>query len=354
MSHPYKAQPRRAFWRETVSDVNPLEIGEWYRKKFDISSARIATGGSCFAQHIGRRLKAKGFKYVDMEPAPGPLSEANRLLFGFDMFSARYGNIYTTRQLLQLLLRARKKFVPLEDAWKHKNGGVVDPFRPTIEPEPFGTVAELAAQRDIHLEAVLEMFRTTQVFIFTMGLTEAWVSKIDGSVFPVCPGVSGGGFDAEKYEFQNFSFTDIAQDLRQFLRNVAEINPRLKVILTVSPVPLVATATSDQVIVATTYSKSTLRAVAGYFSNARASIDYFPSYEIVSSSPMRGMFFNPDMREVSARGVDHVMDHFFAEHVPGVKATAEPPTEERSELDIVCDEELLRFQRPQDESAVAG
>ena len=32
-------------------------------------------------------------------------------------------------------------------------------------------------------------FRDLDVFVFTLGLTEAWVAKADGAVFPLAPGV---------------------------------------------------------------------------------------------------------------------------------------------------------------------
>jgi len=67
-NHPYKTQPAKAFWRQTVSNSHFLNIPEWYTKKWPITNARIATAGSCFAQHIGTDLRLRGFKYVDVDP----------------------------------------------------------------------------------------------------------------------------------------------------------------------------------------------------------------------------------------------------------------------------------------------
>ncbi len=337
-AHPYKFRPDRNFWSRSVSDRNPLEIDTWYRKKFSLTGQAIACAGSCFAQHLGKRLKVSGFDYMDVEPAPGFLRPGSHADFGYGLYSARYGNIYTTRQLRQLMERARGSFKPGETAWAYK-GGVVDPFRPTIEPEPFADEGELLAAQVDHLAAVVEMFEKLDVFVFTLGLTECWISREDGAAYPVAPGVSGGVFDPDKHRLLNLTYVDVRNDLLEFVRLVGAVNPRLKMLMTVSPVPLVATATDSNVVVATTYSKSVLRAVAGDIATENDWADYFPSFEIISSHVMRGQFFNPDLRTVSEFGVDHVMRQFFAEHKPiGTKQGKATPEVHQ---DIVCDEELI-------------
>lgn len=348
VKHPYQVQPERAHWRRAVSEKHPLAISDWYQRKFEIGTLPVATAGSCFAQHIGRQLRDKGFNYVDAEPAPSFLNAGSRQDFGYEMYSARYGNVYTARQLLQLLQRAYGEFVPKEDYWV-KDDGVVDPFRPTIESEPFSSVAELRESREHHLECVRKVFEQARIFVFTMGLTEAWVGKADGAVYPVAPGVSGGTYSKVQHELRNFAYPGVMKDMTDFITSARRINSRLRFLLTVSPVPLMATATGKNVLVATTYSKSVLRAVAGALADAHAFVDYFPSYEIISSHVMRGFFYNPDQRTVNSQGVEHVMQQFFANHAPpassakapaGVPATRTSPEDTRDAA--VCDEELLR------------
>ena len=340
IDHPYRQQPKKAFWRNVVQDTYPLDITDWYSKKFSLEEKRIATAGSCFAQHIGRELREQGFNYVDLEPAPDFLNKSHWLNFGYGMYSARYGNVYTPRQLLQLTQRALGEFSPRESAWK-KDHGFVDPFRPTIEPEPFAGIDEVELHRKHHLQSVAGLFEAADVFVFTLGLTEAWLSIQDGAVYPVCPGTAGGEFDSAKYKLVNFSYPEVRKDMEAFFNRARQINPKMRFLLTVSPVPLTATATPQQVIVATTYSKSVLRAVAGFLAEKYAYVDYFPSYEIISSHVMRGQFYNPDMRSVAQAGVDHVMQQFFKEHTPPAKAAEHGDRSEKSSEDIACDEELL-------------
>lgn len=343
IKHPYKSQPDKAFWRRTVSGEYPLDIGDWYKKKFPISEKSIATAGSCFAQHIGKQLRENGFDYLDVEPAPPVLKPEHHLQFGYNMYSARYGNIYSSKQLLQLAQRAYGEFVPKESYWL-KDEGFVDPFRPSIEPEAFVSIQELEAHRVHHLQCVRKMFEEAGVFVFTLGLTETWVSTLDGSAYPIAPGVEGGTYDPETHQLMNLSCTQVIKDMISFFKLIRQRNKKLHFLLTVSPVPLMATATDQNVIVATMYSKSVLRAAAGYLADKFDFVDYFPSYEIISSHVMRGQFYNPDMRAVSHYGVEHVMRQFFKEHQPPssdlIKKDIKPGNESNEE-DVFCDEELL-------------
>jgi len=315
---------------------------------------QIASAGSCFAQHIGKALKKNGFNYTDVEPAPDFLPEEEWNTFGYGIYSARYGNIYSVRQMLQLAQRAFGKFSPTESAWEH-NGGVVDPFRPTIEPEPFTSVEELETCQRTHLQSVAELLSTTDLLIFTLGLTESFFSRKDGSVFPVCPGVSGGTFSDKDYQFVNFSYTDVVSDFNKLKLILEAVNPNIRYLLTVSPVPLVATATGNNVGVATTYSKSVLRAAAGFLSDDMAQVDYFPSYEIISMPASQGMFFEKNKRLVTSEGVAHVMANVLqsfktrsstnsigeSQHTTRIHPDTESQTGDHDKGSAFCDEELI-------------
>ncbi len=243
-------------------------------------------------------------------------------------------------------MRALGEFKPLEKPWR-KDDGFVDPFRPTLEVKPFASQDEVTAMQRSHLARVAKLFEETDVFVFTLGLTETWVSLEDNAVFPVAPGVSGGRFTPKRHGFLNLTFSDCRADLRRFIEMMRSINGNMRFLLTVSPVPLMATASGQQVIVATTYSKSVLRAVAGQMADNLDYVDYFPSYEIISSHVMGGQFYEADKRGVEMRGVDHVMAQFFAEHKPPPRRQApkkpaqSPDEEEDRKEDILCDEELL-------------
>ena len=63
---------------------------------------KIATAGNCFAQHVGKHLKLNGFNVLDTEKSPNYLPKNKAQNFGYEIYSARYGNIYTSIQLLEL------------------------------------------------------------------------------------------------------------------------------------------------------------------------------------------------------------------------------------------------------------
>jgi hypothetical protein len=312
-SNPYRTLPDKAFWRRSVSrpvmsDVDPVGI-------FDVKIApetRVATAGSCFAQHIARYLKNSGFNYYVAEQGHPIVPEPIRAQHNYGLFSARYGNIYTARQLLQLMQRAYGEFSPREDCWAEADDVYLDPFRPTTQPGGFISEAELRADRRQHLVAVRTMLEELDVFVFTLGLTECWRSREDGAVFPLCPGVEGGTFDPERHEFYNQTVDDVVGDMSQFIEKLSKINSRAKVILTVSPVPLMATADPGaHVLSATTYSKSVLRVAAETLCRRFEHVHYFPSYEVITGAFNRGSYYADDLRNVLEDGVGHVMALFM-------------------------------------------
>ncbi|MFC2966827.1 GSCFA domain-containing protein [Acidimangrovimonas pyrenivorans] len=327
-----------------------MHFSDLYTPRFIISKSEvIAAAGSCFAQHIGAQFKRRGYNFLDVEPPPPLLPEAQYHDYGFDLYSARYGNVYSVRQLLQLLRRARGEFTPKENAWTDDKGRVRDPFRPSIEPDGFASLAEMEADRAYHLSQVAGILRQADLFVFTFGLTEAWECVEDGAILPTCPGTIGGSFDPERYRFKNFTFSEVMADAEEVIALARAENPEMKFLFTVSPVPLTATATDDHVLSATVYSKSVLRAVCGELRAKYDAVDYFPSYELVASHPMRAMFYMPNLRTVAPDGVKSVMEVFFAAHrgkgadvAAQPKAAARPgPAPEADPDDVVCDEEIL-------------
>jgi len=319
MASPYENRPPRSFWRSAVAESHPLTATDLYRKKFAISAAdAIATAGSCFAQHVARHLRSNAYSVLDVEPAPQTLDEERRKEFGYGLYSARYGNIYNARQLLQLAEDAESGFVDPRYVWT-KDGRFYDALRPNVEPNGFESLDEALELRRHHLGKVSRLFAEMNLFIFTFGLTETWADRETGRVFPSAPGTIAGEYDPALHVFHNLSFEEVRDDFLAFRELVRKRNPSLRMLLTISPVPLTATAGDEHALAATTYSKSVLRAVAGELAARHEDIDYFPSYEIIASPWSRGFFYEPDLRSVSEAGVQAVMRVFFRAHRPNKK-----------------------------------
>lgn len=309
--HPYKGKPDYCFWRKSISSLQMSAIDPVVRSDLSITRRdKVATAGSCFAQHIAEWLKKAGFNYFVVEKKPDGMDSHQAETNGFGVFSARYGNVYTVRQLVQLFDRAFGLFNPEIAPWR-KGDGYVDPFRPTIPPGGYSTKEEVMDAQSAHLALVRRMFQELDVFVFTLGLTECWEYIPDGAILPLAPGVAGGEMDWDKYRFRNFTKDEVQKDLEMFVDKLNEVNPGARVVLTVSPVPLMATFEDRHVLVSTTVSKSILRVVAEEVSSAKSNVFYFPSYEIITGNYNRGSYYESDLREVSERGVAHVMELFL-------------------------------------------
>jgi hypothetical protein len=308
---PYRGLPKQNFWRAAaaVNDYSRL-VPQGKGTAIITDKTKVASAGSCFAQHIARELKRNGFTYLDTEPGPAWLDHDSRASLGYGLYSARFGNVYTATQLEQLMDRAYGHFVPDEIAWQD-GGAWYDPFRPTAQPGGFASREELLQDRNVHLAAVRTLFETLDTFVFTLGLTEAWRSAKDGAVFPTCPGCDVGDFDPERFEFVNFGLHEVGASLDRFLARLAAVNSNAQVILTVSPIPLAATYTKRHVVEATTYSKSVLRVVAEEARIRHNKVHYFASYEIVTGAG-RSDYLEEDQRNASPKAVSHVMRAFFS------------------------------------------
>ncbi len=338
-STPYDSLSDSHYWARSVSRVAPTDVDLMVTSPRIIHPAsKVASAGSCFAQHIARALQHAGQRYfVTEQGADLPANEARRR--HYRTFSARYGNLYTPRQLVQLFDRAFGQWTPQEPWWDGPHGGVVDPFRPTIEPDDFASVESATQDRAKHLLAVRALFEQVDVFIFTLGLTEAWRSRLDGAVFPLVPGAHGGAFDAHRYEFVNFSYAEIVADLKGFQERLLRVNPAARVIYTVSPVALVATFESEHVAVASQASKAILRAAVRSVVRSETNCYYFPSYEMITGPWTRGAYFAADARNVNEAGVDHVMAAFRAHYMSAPQTPSRDLLESMAE--VLCDEEML-------------
>jgi len=349
---PYSNLDPRAFWRKAVAAPAPEEVDPTDAARFQIGAGtKIVSAGSCFAQHIARHLRQNGFTYLVTEKPHPLLNKKQAEAYNYGLFTARYGNIYTARQLRQLILRATGRFRPSENAWRNEAGQWIDPFRPQIQPDGFASLAELERDRTQHLAATRAALEQLDLFIFTLGLTESWEARGDGAVFPLCPGVAGGEYDERRHAFRNLTLAETSADLTAALELLKELNPKAQAILTVSPVPLMATASGKHVLNATSYSKAVLRVAAEEAERQFDWVQYFPSFEIITGPQARGRYFAPDLRSVTEAGVEQVMRLFLARHA-GIERPAPPaaPAEPEEDAHLAemerlvqanCDEEAL-------------
>lgn len=143
-------------------------------------------------------------------------------------------------------------------------------------------------------------------------------------------------YSPDVHAFKNFTFQEIYKDFVKLRAILKKSRPEMKFLVTVSPVPLTATASGRHVLSATLHSKSVLRAVAGELEAMFEDVDYFPSYEMIAAHPSRGRYYDDNLRTIRDEGVAAAMGGFLAQHPPvgGVRTNG---SKERD----VCEDELL-------------
>ena len=163
-------------------------------------------------------------------------------------------------------------------------------------------------------QAYADEFAKAGAFVFTFGLAEVWEDKETGGVF--WRGVPEEIFDADRHVFRLSSVEENAANIRQIIEHCRAMNRDAPVVLTLSPVPLMATFREVSCITADAVSKSVLRvALDQVVRDGREGVYYWPSYEVVKwvgphlDWPAYGLH-NRKPRDVSKKLVAAIIDAF--------------------------------------------
>lgn len=340
MRNYYSDLDETAFWRSGVVNASPFDMSAIYTKRFEIRPDwNIACAGSCFAQHISGYLMRHRYNVMNVEPAPQGLPEELRKTYGYSLYSGRYGNIYTVRQLRQLVEETFEPETHDTIIWEN-NGRFFDAMRPSVEPEGLATRDAVARSRAAHLRQMKVLFGEMDLLIFTMGMTETWEHIDTKRVVPTAPGVIAGEDQMDQFQPKTLNFYEVVDDVQATMEMLQRhrVKP-LHIILTVSPVPSTATASAQHVLPASVCAKATLRSAAGYLYDTHPEIDYFPSFELATNPAAKGQLFDPNLRTVTPEGVEMIMRVFLSEHGRGgdLTATVDPGLLE----DTQCEDALL-------------
>jgi hypothetical protein len=265
--------------------------------------------GSCFARGIESSLT--GHKIIVESAAPefAELQPANKELSGLG-FTNKY-NTYSILNELRWALDPDAVF-PQESIVQVTKTTWYDPHT-----NPSLALADLAEtlERRAMMQAVTKRIKHCRAVIVTLGLAEVWRDvKADvfvnrtpiPSLFKTQPG---------RYEFHLTSFAENWANLEAIYALLTQYgHPDVRIVVTVSPVPLMNTFSTMDIVVANTWAKSLLRAVAQEWATAHPNVDYFPSYEIVQSSD-RVAVWERDLRHVKGAGAHHIMELFVRNYI---------------------------------------
>lgn len=322
-AHPYNTDKQGMFWRTAVAEINPetSTLSEIIPALPIQAHHKITSVGSCFAQYIGHWLQQHGYQYCQSK------------LLQHETASFALGNVYTPRALLQWLTFSDDELAQYSIYQHPVSQHFIDLLLPNLNPEGYHNKADLLEARKAVIEEIKYQLSHSDCFIFTLGLIEAWQDTL-GICYPSCPGVKQGEYHADIYTLKVFQFSDILSDLTQLIEVVTSINPTIKCVLTVSPVPLTATATEQHVLVANSYAKAVLRAVAGQFCEQHAQVSYFPSFDLITMPGLKDFRYQQNRRTISSAGVNFVMSHW------GQALGLDADSIDAVNIEASCDEEF--------------
>jgi hypothetical protein len=270
---------------------------------------KVFTIGSCFARGVEQRLLTRGFQVESaaQEFDDFELSRPGLTTLGFT-------NKYTTHAILNELRWALdpQATFPRESLVDLGDGTWVDPHtNPTLK---FTDLEQTLLRRSIITE-VTSRIRRCRLVVVTLGLVEAWRDVQNDVFLNMTPTLAMQARHPERFELQVLGF----RENRENLWRIHEVlttwgHPDLQIVVTVSPVPLMATFTERDVVTANAYSKSVLRAAAEEWSAEFPNVHYFPSYEIVMNS-RRDLAWVEDARHIPGPMVKHITDFFLTTYL---------------------------------------
>jgi len=279
-------------------------------KSFSMAKGQtIFTIGSCFARNIEAALDAIGMTVTSRDVDLGPIGNSLGQ-------TTNFFNKYSIHSILNELRWAAKPDsfpgekilypLPGEDSYFDCQLGVARLDFP---------LADVLEFRQLYLKALAQAFEA-DVIVVTLGYVETWYDTELDVYLNVPPPTHMLRETPSRFEFRVLSYDDVLQALRD-LKTLLETHRSkpLKMLITVSPVPLLATFRDMDVLVANTYSKSVQRAALDQFVAEAEGVDYFPSYEFVTLTNPTVAWSRGDYRHVSPDLVARIMASVIRSYV---------------------------------------
>ena len=257
-----------------------------FRTKTDITplnprlrhSDRLLVMGACFAEHIGQKLGRMKFRTV-VNP---------------------YGVLYNPLSIAEGLKRlAEQRLFTEEELHEFPDGGWNTWLHHSqySHPEKHTALAAINAS----MKEATQRLTEAEVLIITLGT--AWVYRLADTEAVVgnCHKVP-----ERRFKRQRLQVAEIVEALSTTLSLISAINPKVRVLFTVSPVRHLKDGLHGNQL-----SKSALLlAVDELCSRFPERCHYFPAYEIVMDELRDYRFYAEDMAHPSKQAVDYVWECF--------------------------------------------
>lgn len=239
---------------------------------------KVFTIGSCFARNVENHLKQQGVTVLGTHTIPNEFYISDQK----KPFSRGAFNAYTPKSMLELL-----NLESLDPS--STKGALAIGDNLYIDMMASGTkqlcLSDFVRLRNIMCSGYAEL-REASTVIITLGYTESWYDSDEGIFVNRAPlGIKSLMKNGARFNFYNDNYTSVSNTLDEIVKKVKDIcSDDVKIIFTVSPVPLGNTFTELDVVKANIYSKSTLLTAVYDYVNKHSFVDYYPSYEMVSFS----------------------------------------------------------------------
>lgn len=177
---------------------------------------------------------------------------------------------------------------------------------------------EVVRKRRAQVRHYFARLREASVAIVTLGLVETWYDAVAGVMLNAAPSPGMIRRFPDRFSLVVTDYTDNVRTLREIYEILSGCAVRpLRIVVSVSPVPMSETFTGRDVVTANAYSKSTLRAAAEDSARSYANVDYYPSYEAITVSNRSLTYNSGDDLHVLDAAVRLVTAHFLESYGAG-------------------------------------
>jgi hypothetical protein len=267
--------------------------------------------GSCFARNVEKALEGAGLRVLSREFDLGEIGASIE-------DGANFFNKYSIHSVVNELTWAfeRERFpgeaalMPMgEDSYVDAQLGMGKLDFP---------VGEVMAFRHRYLDA-MRAVAEADVIVLTLGYVETWFDRKLDLYLNVTPPGQAIRAEPGRFEFRVLSYRDVLEGLEALHALLLRHRTKpLRMLVTVSPVPLLATFREEDVLVANAYSKAVQRAAIEEFVQGREGVDYFPSYEFVTLSNPEAAWSRGDYRHVNQDVITRIMDNVLRHYMDTV------------------------------------
>lgn len=263
-------------------------------------ASKIYAIGSCFARNIEEHLIERSINVLSHQiDLPDNIystpARPNAIL-----------NQYSTSSMLNLLDKQSKVLQPSAVT---KNLYTVPGASSIKLLDKKNIVATSAA-----LKKNFETIKEADCVILTLGQNECWFDNEWGIHWNTMPPVGLLEKYKSRFEVSCPNFTQNHSNLNKIIQLLLALNSNMKIILTVSPIPLHVTFSGEDALLSNEYNKSVLRVIAEEVTHTFENVSYFPSYEMCRHTRPSNAYTD-DYAHIKTPMVSEVVNVFFNTYV---------------------------------------